>query len=114
MMSGLEKLKLWVAAVLALAAVYVLGYADLSPAARFGAAVLGAGTALALVAFSASGAAFSRFVRDSLIELRKVVWPNKQEVMQMTGVVFAFLAVVTLFLWVVDWVINLLLGQLTG
>lgn len=111
-MSGLEKLKLWAAATLLLVAVYVLGYAELRPAARFGTAVLSAAIALALVVFSQSGATFFRFVRDSAIELRKVVWPNKQEVMQMTGVVFAFLTVVTLFLWVVDWVINFLLAQL--
>ena len=53
--------------------------------------------------------------RDSIKEVRKVVWPTRQEAMQMTGYVFAFVVVMALFLWLTDktleWVFyDLLLG----
>ena len=40
---------------------------------------------------SAPGKTFWRFVQSSRIELRKVVWPNRQETLQVTLVVFVML-----------------------
>ena len=53
--------------------------------------------------------------QDSIKETRKVVWPTRKEVMQMTGYVFAFVFVMALFLWLTDktleWVLyDLILG----
>jgi preprotein translocase subunit SecE len=53
--------------------------------------------------------------RDSVREVRKVVWPTRKEAGQMTLYVFAFVFVMALFLWVTDktveWVLyDLLLG----
>ena len=49
------------------------------------------------------------FARDSRIELRKVVWPTRQETIQTTAIVMVMVAVTGLILWVVDsgmmWVI---------
>ena len=76
-----------------------------------------AGLVLAAAVFgaSASGRAFWRFVLDSRIELRKVVWPARQETFQMTAVVFGFLAVAGLFFWLLDlflaWATKMLTGQ---
>jgi len=71
--------------------------------------------AAAVFGFSASGQAFWRFVLDSRIELRKVVWPTRQETLTMTAVVFGFLGVAGLFFWVLDlflaWATKLLTGQ---
>ena len=55
------------------------------------------------------------FGRDSVKEVRKVVWPTRNEAMQMTGYVFAFVFVMALFLWITDktlsWVLyDLILG----
>ncbi len=55
------------------------------------------------------------FGRDSVKEARKVVWPSRNEAMQMTGYVFAFVVVMALFLWLTDktleWVLyDLILG----
>jgi preprotein translocase subunit SecE len=48
-------------------------------------------------------------------EARKVVWPTRKETIQTTGVVFAFVVVMALFLWLVDagllWAVKLLMGQ---
>jgi preprotein translocase subunit SecE len=55
------------------------------------------------------------FSRDSVREVKKVVWPTRNEALQMTGYVFAFVFVMALFLWVTDktlsWVLyDLILG----
>ena len=33
---------------------------------------------------------------------KKVVWPSRKETMQTTGIVFAFVLVMAIFLWMVD------------
>jgi preprotein translocase subunit SecE len=53
--------------------------------------------------------------RDSVREVKKVVWPTRKEATQMTGYVFAFVFVMALFLWLTDktieWVLyDLVLG----
>ena len=71
----------------------------------------------AVVAFMSSevGKQFLAFGRDSVREVKKVVWPARKEAMQMTAYVFAFVVVMALFLWLTDktleWVFyDLLLG----
>jgi len=64
---------------------------------------------------SESGKSLVAYGRDSLREVRKVVWPTRKEATQMTGYVFAFVVVMALFLWLTDktleWVlIDLILG----
>jgi preprotein translocase subunit SecE len=58
---------------------------------------------------SAPGRTFWSFVQSSRTELRKVVWPNRQETMQVTLVVFVMIIVLSLFFWALD----SLLGFLT-
>ena len=47
-------------------------------------------------------------------EAKRVVWPTRKETLQTTGIVFAFVVVMALFLWIVDagllWVTQKLLG----
>jgi preprotein translocase subunit SecE len=75
------------------------------------------GIAVAIVVFiwSQYGRSFWQFVLDSRIELRKIVWPNRQETLQTTLVVFVFVVVAGLFFWVVDlvlaWATRALSGQ---
>ena len=66
-------------------------------------AMLGAMLAgVLLFAFSRYGRNFWQFVRDSRVELRKIVWPNRQETLMTTLVVFVFVIVASLFFWVLD------------
>lgn len=55
------------------------------------------------------------FIQDARMELRKVTWPTRQEVVQTTLLVVAMVVVTSLFLWAVDsfllWVIGFLTGQ---
>ena len=53
-------------------------------------------------------------MQSSRIELRKVVWPNRQETMQVTLVVFVMIVVLGLFFWGVDTLLALPDQWLTG
>ncbi len=111
-----EKIKLAVAGLLVAAGIagyYVL--AAQSILLRIGAVLAGIAAGVALAWTSAYGQQFAAFGRESLVELRKVVWPTRKETMQTTAAVFAFVAVMAVFLWVSDktleWVLyDLILG----
>ena len=50
--------------------------------------------------------------RDSVREVKKVVWPTRREALQMTGYVFAFVFVMALFLWLTDKTLEFVLYNL--
>ena len=111
-----DKIKIAVAVALLLAGIAGFYYWDQSPMiARVG-AVLGGTVAGAAVAwFTAPGKTFAAFARESIVEVKKVVWPTRKETMQTTAAVFAFVVVMAAFLWVSDktleWVLyDLILG----
>lgn len=75
-------------------------------------AALGLGALVGLQ--SHQGKSFRAFMQSARIELRKVVWPNRQETMQVTIVVFAMVVVLGLFFWGLDTVLGMLTRWLTG
>jgi preprotein translocase subunit SecE len=68
--------------------------------------VLGLLAVLALAALLAlqttAGRSLWRFGTEARTELRKVVWPSRQETIQTTLVVMVVVLVMALFLWLVD------------
>ena len=114
--SGADKAKLAVAALLVVAAVavfYVLARQDMWM--RMAALLVLLIAAVATFFASEVGKQLIAYGRDSVREVRKVVWPTRKEALQMTGYVFAFVFVMALFLWVTDktleWVLyDLILG----
>ena len=114
--TGADKAKLAGAAVLVVAAVavfYALGKQDLWLRVLALLAVMGAGVALFFV--SEPGKQLIGFGRESVREVKKVVWPTRKESMQMTGYVMAFVFVMALFMFLTDktleWVLyDLILG----
>ena len=54
------------------------------------------------------------FFRDSRQEMRKVVWPTREETMQTTLVVAVMVVILALLLWGMDGVLVWLIGWLTG
>ena len=58
--------------------------------------------AAVVVWFTSQGKQFFAFARESSDETRKVVWPSRKETLQTTGIVFAFVLVMAVFLWMVD------------
>ena len=63
---------------------------------------------------SYQGKTFWTFVQSSRIELRKVVWPNRQETAQVTLVVFVMIVILGLFFWGIDSLLGMLTQWLTG
>ncbi|GLR14073.1 preprotein translocase subunit SecE [Chitinimonas viridis] len=102
-MEKVDKLKLF--AALALVAAGIAGYyllpAD-QQALRVVSVLAGVLFAVTVVWFSVPGRDFVDYARDSVKEAEKVVWPSKKEVWQMTGAVFVFTVVLSLFMWLVD------------
>ncbi len=77
--------------------------------------VLAAFVAAVFVALQSSqGKAFWAFVQSSRVELRKVVWPNRQETWQVTLVVFVMVIVLGLFFWGLDTLLSFLTRWLTS
>jgi preprotein translocase subunit SecE len=54
------------------------------------------------------------FVQTSRVELRKVVWPERQETTQVTIVVFVMVVVLSLFFWGLDTLLAFITRWLTG
>ena len=63
---------------------------------------------------SAPGKVFWGFVQGSRTELRKVVWPNRQETVQVTIVVFVMIIVLALFFWALDSLLGFITRWLAG
>ena len=59
-----------------------------------------------VAAQSQKGAAFFRFLKESDIERRKVVWPTHQEAVQTSLMVVVVVIIISLFLAAVDWMIG--------
>ena len=61
---------------------------------------------------SPQGIRFNAFFKETKIELRKVVWPNRDETVKTTGMIMVAVIIVAIFLWLVDafftWVVQLL------
>ena len=60
--------------------------------------------ALAITVFVKSdrGDQFIHFLKETRIELRKVVWPTRQETIKTTGIIMVAVVIVAIFLWIVD------------
>ena len=73
------------------------------------------GVAVGLVLWTDLGGRFASFSRESRVELRKVVWPTRQETVQITLIVLVLVFLIGLFLWLVDsllfWGVQMITGQ---
>lgn len=60
------------------------------------------------------GQAFFSLAKEARVEIRKVVWPTRQETTQTTLIVVAVVLVMSLLLWGVDsllgWLVSLIVG----
>ena len=111
-----DKAKLAAAVVLAVGAI-VAFYLLSRPGAvvQWIALLVGLAAAVGVFAASEHGRQLLAFGRDAWREVKKVVWPTRKEAIQMTGYVFAFVVIMSIFLWLTDktleWVFfDLILG----
>ena len=81
--------------------------------------VIGGLVAAGAVAWlSTPGKEFFAFAQESWAEAGRVSWPTRKETLQTTGIVFAFVVIMALFLFTVDttlaWIVKMLTGRGAG
>jgi preprotein translocase subunit SecE len=90
-------------------------FADLAAVLRV-LMVMGGLVAAAGVAWTSQpGKEFFAFAQEAWAEAERVSWPTRKETIQTTAIVFAFVLVMSLFLFAVDttlaWILKLLTGR---
>lgn len=75
-------------------------------------AVVAAAGAIAL--WTTKGKATLTFAREARIEMKKVIWPTRQETLQTTLIVAAVTAVMSLILWGLDGILVRLVSFITS
>lgn len=72
------------------------------------------GAALALTLITTQGKSFLQLLSEAQVEVRRIVWPTKDETTQTTLIVCAVVLVMSLVLWGVDslfgWMISAVIG----
>jgi len=81
---------------------------------RIAMVIAGVAAAAGLMWFSWYGREFWQFVLAARVELRKVVWPEREETIKTTYVVFFFAIVMGVFFWLLDMVLTYLTRLLGG
>lgn len=87
---------------------------DVAWALRAAAGIVVFVLALLTAAQTTTGQVVWSFAKGARVELRKVVWPTRQETVQTTLVVVAMVVVAALILWGLDTLFFWLVGWLTG
>ena len=112
----LDTIKLLIAAAVLVGGLYAYYYyeAEFAQAIRvlmvLGGTIAGIGIAMT----SVQGQRLWHFIQGSRVEIRKVVWPTKQETTQTAITVFVFTLIMMLFFWALDsgllWLTRRLVG----
>lgn len=112
---ALDAVKWVVVTALVVLAIWGNGYyAEISPLYR-ALAIVGLALVAGFVGLQTEqGKAFNQLRKDAAIELRKVVWPTRQETVQTTLIVLVFVVIVALILFLMDWVLNGLVSWVIG
>lgn len=111
-----DTLKLAIAvlvAVLTIAGFYI--FSDQSFLLRIGGLLIGVAVSVGIALQTEKGRNTWIFFQDSQIEVRKVVWPTRQETLQTTLIVILVVIIVAIVLWLLDmflgWSVRNLMGQ---
>ncbi|MGB5490443.1 MAG: preprotein translocase subunit SecE [Woeseiaceae bacterium] len=112
----LDIIKLLVSAAALIGGLYAYYYYEPQVAQALRVLMVLAGTAagIGIAMTSTQGQRLWHFVQGSRVEIRKVVWPTKQETTQTAIAVFVFTLVMMLFFWALDsgllWLTRTLVG----
>ena len=113
---ALDTLKLLLSAAFLMGGLYGFYYYenDLALPLRVLMVLGGTGVGIALAMTSIQGHQLWQFIQGSRVELRKVVWPTRQETTQTAIAVFVFTLILALFFWAIDsgllWMTRRLVG----
>ena len=112
-----KNIALWGLVFILLAATVVGNsvFAEISLFIRVVAVVIAFAAAAVTALQTVQGKELLTFSRESIKEVRKVVWPTRQETIQTTLIIFAFTVVMGLFLFLIDgaliWLVELITGM---
>ncbi len=111
----LDTVKLAVALLIILAGVvgFYL-YSEVSTLVRVLALLAATGVALFVALQTHKGRNSWAFFQDTQMEVRKVVWPTRQETIQTTLLVILMVVIVAIFLWLLDMFLGWSIGSLMG
>lgn len=113
--SGFDTVKLMVAVAIVVGAILGFYYLDAySQLLRVLGLLVLVGVAAFIVYQTAVGKAVWGFASASKVEVRKVVWPSRQETIQTTLIVFVMVLVMGIVLWLFDMMLGAILKALTG
>jgi preprotein translocase subunit SecE len=113
--SGADTLKLAVAALLLVGGIFgFYHFAGYSLLLRVIALLVVAGVGVAVALQTAVGRRLWGFALDARTEVRKVVWPTRQETMQTTLIVVVMVLILGILLWLFDMLLMAILRALTG
>ena len=106
----------WAFALILIVAAVVgnIYFADRSLLYRVIGVLLIGGVAIAIAAYTRQGKAFLELLKQARIEMKKVVWPTRQETTQTTLVVVLVVAVMSLLLWGLDSLLGFAVSGLIG
>ncbi|WP_076919439.1 preprotein translocase subunit SecE [Pseudoalteromonas sp. SK18] len=113
--SGMDAVK-WLVAIVLLAGAVVGNYmyADQSVLLRAIGVVVAVAAGLGIAAVTEKGRTFLAFAKEARIEVRKVVWPTRQETTHTTLIVMVATVIMALILWGLDGILFRAVGFLTG
>lgn len=111
-----DKMKYTLAVLIVLAGVAgFYWFAAEWPAAVRGAALFGTLVLAGVVfAFTTRGRAFGEFLSESRFELRKVVWPTRQETIKSTGLIIVVVIIISILLAIIDFILASSVRALLG
>jgi preprotein translocase subunit SecE len=113
--SGMDTVKLAVAAAIIVAGVYGFYYFDsYSQLLRVLGLLALVGVAVFIAYQTLLGKQIWHFVSEAKVEVRKVVWPSRQETVQTTLIVFVMVLIMGIILWLFDMLLGAILRALTG
>ena len=113
--ASMDTVKLAAAAVVLVAGIYgFYHFAAYSALLRVVGLLVTAGIAAAIALQTAQGRRLWEFAGDARTEVRKVVWPTRQETIQTTLVVIVMVLILGIILWLFDMMLMGILRQLTG
>ncbi len=106
----------WALAALILIAAVVGNYlyTDMSILVRVIGVVIASIAALGIASQTNKGKQAFEFAKESRMEVRKVIWPTRQETVQTTMIVLAATAFMSIILWGLDAILVRLVAFVTG
>ncbi|MCL1078548.1 preprotein translocase subunit SecE [Parashewanella spongiae] len=106
----------WGIAIILLAAAIIGNqmYSEASVLVRAGGVVVAFAIAGVIALQTAKGKQALEFAREAHIEVRKVIWPTRQEALNTTFIVLAATAILAVILWLMDMVLLEIVNFITG